>query len=70
MRMKELRQQRGWSQTHTGMLAGGISQADISAIEHGRRIPGAGWRQRLARVFGVSEAELFGERRESPEPGR
>ena len=64
LQLREERLRRGWSQTHLGMLAGCISQADISAIEHGRRVPGAGWRRRLAQVFGMPEAVLFAEARE------
>ena len=61
LRVERLR--RGWSQTRLGGLAGGISQADISAIECGRRVPGAGWRRRLARAFRMPEATLFSEAR-------
>jgi transcriptional regulator with XRE-family HTH domain len=64
MSMKEERARRGWSQTHVTTLTG-ISQSDLSAIENGRRLPGAGWRRRLADVFGVSEVELFGPERKT-----
>lgn len=63
MRLKEERQRRRWSQTRLGMAAGGIAQGDISAIENCRRVPGAGWRRRLAAALGVPEAKLFPERR-------
>jgi transcriptional regulator with XRE-family HTH domain len=53
------RERRGWSQTRVSALTG-IAQPDISAIENRRRLPGSGWRRRLADVFGVSEGELFG----------
>ncbi len=59
MRMREERKRRGWSQTRLSALTG-IAQPDISAIENGRRTPGRGWRQRLAQVFGLLEADLFG----------
>lgn len=59
MRVREERLRRGWSQNHLAALTR-IGQADISAIENGRRYPGAGWRRRLAQVFGVPEEELFG----------
>ncbi len=62
--MKEERARRGWSQTRVSALTG-ISQSDLSAIENGRRLPGAGWRRRLADAFGVNEVELFGPERKT-----
>jgi len=68
MGVREERKRRGWSQNRLAALTG-IGQADISAIENDRRRPGAGWRQRLAQVFGMSEVELFGERTGQPAAG-
>lgn len=58
LRVERLR--RDWTQTKLSALTG-IAQSDLSAIENGRRHPGAGWRQRLASVFGLPEEVLFRE---------
>jgi transcriptional regulator with XRE-family HTH domain len=57
-RVRSTRIKRGLSQTRLSALTL-IAQSDISAIERGRRAPGAGWRQRLADALEVSERELF-----------
>ncbi len=69
MGLREERQRRGLSQQRLGMLADGISQGDVSAIENGRRVPGAGWRRRLAAALGMSEAELFPEHQRAQRQG-
>lgn len=56
LRAERLR--RGWSQTRLSALTG-IAQSDLSAIENSRRVPGAGWRRRLSRAFGMPETSLF-----------
>jgi transcriptional regulator with XRE-family HTH domain len=58
MQLREERKRRGWSQTRLSALTN-IAQSDLSAIENGRRVPGAGWRRRLAEAFGLPEADLF-----------
>jgi transcriptional regulator with XRE-family HTH domain len=59
-RLREERLRRGWTQTRLSALTG-IASPDLSAIERGRRPVFAGWRRRLAEVFGVPEVALFGE---------
>jgi hypothetical protein len=58
-RVREMRLRRGWSLTHLTTLTA-IATQDISALERGLRPLYPGWRRRLARAFGMSEAELFG----------
>ncbi|MEE9201813.1 MAG: helix-turn-helix transcriptional regulator [Dehalococcoidia bacterium] len=57
-RLKEVRNERGVSQLRLAMLTG-ISPGDISRIENDWLRPYAGWRKRLARALGKTEAELF-----------
>jgi transcriptional regulator with XRE-family HTH domain len=56
--LQEVRKQRGLSQLRLSFLTG-ISPGDISRIENGWVKPYPGWRKRLGRALGVSEAELF-----------
>jgi transcriptional regulator with XRE-family HTH domain len=58
LKLRAERERRGWSQTFLSGLTG-IAQSDLSAFENERRQAGAGQRQRLARAFGLPEAELF-----------
>lgn len=58
LRLAIERRARGWSQTRLSALTG-IAQSDLSAIECRRRVPGAGWRRRLASVFELPEERLF-----------
>ena len=60
LKLKAERTKRGWSQTRLSVLTG-IAQSDLSAIENGHKRVGAGWRRRLADVFGMAEADLFAE---------
>ncbi len=57
-RLKEARNERGFSQLRLAMLTG-IAPGDISRIENGWIRPYAGWRKRLARALGTTEADLF-----------
>jgi len=59
-RLKEERKRQRLSQTRLSALTG-IAQSDLSAIETGRRVPGPGWRRRIAEALNVSESELFGD---------
>ena len=56
--LQEVRKQKGLSQLRLSFLTG-IPPSDISRIENGWLKPYPGWRKRLARALGVSEAELF-----------
>lgn len=56
--LREVRKQRGLSQLRLSFLTG-IPPSDISRIENEWLKPYPGWRKRLARGLGVSEAELF-----------
>jgi len=56
--LQEVRKQRELSQLRLSFLTG-IPPSDISRIENGWLKPYPGWRKRLARALGVSEAELF-----------
>jgi len=57
-RLKEVRNERGFSQLRLAMLTG-IAPGDISRIENGWIRPYAGWRKRFARALGRTEVELF-----------
>jgi hypothetical protein len=59
LKLKQERLLRGWSQTKLGWFAGGVTQADISAIENCRRTAGKGQRQRIALAMGMREEHLF-----------
>lgn len=57
-RLKEVRNERGLSQLRLALLTG-IAPGDISRIENNWLRPYPGWRKRLSRALGISEAELF-----------
>jgi transcriptional regulator with XRE-family HTH domain len=58
LRLREERRRRQWTQQRLSALTG-IAQSDLSAFENERRQAGVGQRERIARVFGMTEAELF-----------
>lgn len=58
LKLRNERLQRGWSQTQLSHLTG-IASPDLSAIEREIKPSYPGWRQRLTRVFGIPEEELF-----------
>src|SRR5262245_42369948 len=60
-RVKRLRQQRGWSQDQLATQAG-ISRAAVSAIEIQRLVPSVAAALALARAFGCTVEELFGDK--------
>jgi len=57
-KLKEIRNQRGLSQLRLSFLTG-IPPGDISRIENNWLRPYSGWRKRLARALGTTEAGLF-----------
>ncbi|MGQ0551239.1 MAG: helix-turn-helix domain-containing protein [Armatimonadota bacterium] len=57
MKVRSLREQRGWSQVELGRRSR-IHPADISRIEQGRLQPYRPQLRRLARALKVTEAEL------------
>ena len=57
-RLRAERLRRGWTLTYLTRTSG-ISTADLSQIEWGKRYPFRGWRERLAKAFGVTEEPLF-----------
>lgn len=59
-RLKELREERKWSQTELSMRSG-VSQAFISDLEAGEKQPTLTTLTKLAKAFGVSVSELIGE---------
>jgi len=66
-RIRELRQQRGWSQGTLSFYSG-ITVSQISLIESGKRNPSAKSLVTLADALGVSIGELFGEAPKSGAP--
>jgi transcriptional regulator with XRE-family HTH domain len=56
--LRQFRKARGISQLRLAM-ATGIAPCEISRIENDWIVPYPGWRKRLARALGVSEAVLF-----------
>lgn len=56
--LKEFRQKQGLSQLRLAMKTG-IAPSDISRVENGWLRAYPGWRKRLARALGTTEAELF-----------
>jgi transcriptional regulator with XRE-family HTH domain len=56
--VRRLREARGWTQPHLAVESG-IAVSGISLIENGRRNPGAGTLNRLARALGVHTGDLF-----------
>ncbi|MBT9140973.1 MAG: hypothetical protein DDT30_01559 [Dehalococcoidia bacterium] len=59
-RLREFRKKKGLSQLRLAMLTN-IQPPDISRIENNWFRPYPGWRKRLARALGTTEAELFPE---------
>jgi len=59
--LREARKERGISQLRLALLTG-ITPSDISRIENNWIYPFPGWRKRLARALGKTEAELFPEK--------
>lgn len=57
-KLQKVRKEKGFSQLRLAMLTG-IAPGDISRIENDWLKPYPGWRKRLARALGVTEAELF-----------
>jgi transcriptional regulator with XRE-family HTH domain len=57
-KLKQVRNERGLSQLRLALLTG-IAPSELSRIENGWIRPYPGWRKRLARALGTTEAELF-----------
>lgn len=57
-RVKEMREERGLSQTQLSVLTG-IHTATLSRIETGKTFVYPAWRKRIARAFQVAEADVF-----------
>jgi transcriptional regulator with XRE-family HTH domain len=58
-RMKQRRQQLGLTQTVLAARAGRLAPSDISRFETGRQVPYPGQTKRIARVLGLTPAELL-----------
>jgi len=58
--LKKVRTEKGFSQLTLAKLTN-IAPTDISRIENGWLRPYSGWRKRLAKALGVTEADLFPE---------
>lgn len=56
--LRKIRNEKGLSQLRLSFLTG-IPPGDISRIENGWLRPYPGWRRRLAKALGATEAELF-----------
>lgn len=57
-RVRELRQERGWTQEQLA-AATGVSRQSINSIERNRYIPSLPLALMFARVFGCSTDEIF-----------
>lgn len=57
-RLRDIRKAKGFSQLKLALMTG-IPPSEISRIENGWLKPYPGWRKRLARALGTTEAELF-----------
>ena len=57
-RLRELREDRGWSQDYLAQMSG-IGRTHISQLENGRREAGLRILETLAGVFEVAAAELL-----------
>ena len=57
IRLLELREKRGWTQTELSAVSG-VSQQFISAVERGERVPNVYIALKLARALGVTVEEL------------
>jgi transcriptional regulator with XRE-family HTH domain len=60
-RIRELREERGWSQDHVARALCLRSKTTVSKWENGVASPQAATIARLAELFGVSMSELYGE---------
>src|SRR4028118_1579369 len=58
LRVRELREEKGWNQTVLGYHAG-LSPSQISLIENGKRNPTAETLLGIARALGVEIGDLF-----------
>lgn len=68
LRVRELREERGWNQTVLGYHSG-LSTSQISLIETGKRNPSAETLQGIATALGVEVGDLF-PKVLSPQPER
>ena len=59
--LRKIRKDKGLSQLRLSFMTG-IAPSEISRIENGWLRAFPGWRKRLARALGTTEAELFPER--------
>lgn len=57
-RVRELREERKWSQAHLGEELG-VSRQTINSIENGRYDPGLPLALKIGRVFGEPIEEIF-----------
>ena len=57
-RVKELRQERGWTQEQLAAMTG-VSRQSINSIERNRYVPSLPLALMFARVFGCSTDEIF-----------
>lgn len=64
-RLRELREQRDWSQDHLAHLAG-TTKAQISKLERGARRLTLDWMIRLAEVLAVDPQDLLADRDQTP----
>ncbi len=69
LRVRELREERGWNQTVLGYHAG-LSPSQISLIENGKRNPSAETLQGIATALGVEVGDLFPKADAPPSPDR
>jgi len=63
-KLQKVRKEKGLSQLKLSMMTG-IAPGDISRIENNWLRPYPGWRKRLARALGTTEAELFPDEKRS-----
>lgn len=68
LRLKELRDKSGWTQSQLAKLSG-VPQSTINHIEHRKYIPNWCWAVLLAETFGVSVAEFAPGGRGEPKTG-
>lgn len=64
--LKDLRRRRGWTQTEAA-LAFGLSKGGYVKIEDGDRKLSESYIRKAAEVYGVSEAEVIGQRTTVPD---
>jgi transcriptional regulator with XRE-family HTH domain len=56
--LQKVRKEKGLSQLKLALMTG-IAPSEISRIENDWLKPYPGWRKRLARALGITEAKLF-----------